>query len=73
MKGFIAAFATFFITLWFVCLFAGGWIWPYIIGTWSTWAGTPIDVNFIVGVVLGLLPITSQLTFPAWIITWLIF
>ena len=73
MNLLIGGFGGFFIGLWVICLLAGGWIWPYVIGTWSTYLGNPIEVPFIIGVILGLIPVTSQLTLPALILTWLIF
>ena len=73
MNALMGSFVALLVGVWAVCILAGGWIWPYVIGTWSTYLGNTIEVPFFIGVVLGLIPITSQLTLPAWIITWLIF
>lgn len=51
---------------------AGGWLWPYTIETWANafGHGEGIDVPFLVGVLLGLIPITGPLTIPFAVITW---
>lgn len=74
MSFLVGGFAAFFVSLMVVGLLLGGWLWPYIIETWSVafGHGAGIDVPFIVGIVLGLIPITGPLTIPLAVITWAI-
>jgi len=61
-----------FVVFWLICVCAGAVLWPYTLNTWLEFLGRPATVLWWHGLILGLLPIVSQLTFPAAVVTWVV-
>lgn len=58
--------------VWLLCVALGAVLWPYTINTWLTILGKPPTVEWWHGLILGILPVFSQLTIPAAVVTWVL-
>jgi hypothetical protein len=69
---FSATWLTVIVSILIASAILGGFLWPYTLNSWLSYAGKPPTISFWVGALLGACPCIGQLSIPAAVATFVL-